>query len=132
MVSRKQDTSKNRRRSETVPSNKLDQMIEEAIVDAYGDSEQTTGFYTINSIMTATYWAIGRRIVEEGLGGRARAEYGEELIARLSRDLTARFGKGFGAVKPKPDETLLHPLASRSNSSDAVRKMLWSNSSDSV
>ena len=53
---------------------------------------------TINSIMTATYWAIGRRIVEEELGGRARAEYGKELIAKLSQDLTARFGRGFGAV----------------------------------
>jgi hypothetical protein len=53
---------------------------------------------TVNSIMTVTYWAIGRRIVEEELGGRARAEYGKELIAKLSRDLTARFGRGFGAV----------------------------------
>lgn len=52
----------------------------------------------VNSIMTATYWAIGRRIVEEEQGGRARAEYGKELIAKLSHDLTARFGKGFGAV----------------------------------
>src|SRR4030042_2108824 len=49
-----------------------------------------------NSIMTATYWAVGRRIVEEEQGGRIRAGYGEELIARLSQDLTARFGRGFG------------------------------------
>ncbi len=48
--------------------------------------------------MTATYWAVGRRIVEEEQGGRTRAGYGEELIARLSQDLTARFGRGFGAV----------------------------------
>ena len=52
----------------------------------------------VNSIMTATYWAIGRRIVEEEQGGRARAEYGKELIAKLSHDLTARFGRGLGAV----------------------------------
>jgi len=52
----------------------------------------------VNAIMTATYWAIGRRIVEEELGGHARAEYGKELIAKLSQDLTARFGRGFGAV----------------------------------
>ena len=52
----------------------------------------------INSIMTATYWAIGRRIVEEEQGGHARAGYGKELIANLSLDLTARFGRGFGAV----------------------------------
>jgi hypothetical protein len=47
MVGRKQGFSKSSRRSKTMPSNKLDQMIEEAIVDAYGDSEQTVGFYTM-------------------------------------------------------------------------------------
>ncbi|MFA4828971.1 MAG: DUF1016 N-terminal domain-containing protein [Thermodesulfovibrionales bacterium] len=48
-----------------------------------------------NAIMTATYWEIGRRIVEHEQRGRERAGYGEELLLRLSSDLTARFGKGF-------------------------------------
>lgn len=51
----------------------------------------------VNSFMTATYWEIGRRIVEFEQGGRKRAGYGEELIKRLSRDLTVRFGRGFSA-----------------------------------
>ncbi len=46
--------------------------------------------------MTATYWAIGRRIVEQEQRGAAKAGYGDELILRLSRDLQARFGRGFG------------------------------------
>ena len=45
--------------------------------------------------MTATYWEIGRRIVEFEQGGEKRAEYGEGLMARLADDLTARFGRGF-------------------------------------
>ena len=45
--------------------------------------------------MTATYWEIGHRIVEHEQGGKARAEYGEELLERLGSDLTARFGRGF-------------------------------------
>jgi predicted nuclease of restriction endonuclease-like (RecB) superfamily len=49
----------------------------------------------VNSILTATYWEIGRRIVEFEQGGEARAEYGEELLKRLAEDLTARFGRGF-------------------------------------
>jgi predicted nuclease of restriction endonuclease-like (RecB) superfamily len=53
---------------------------------------------TSNSIMTATYWGVGRRIVEEEQHGATRAEYGEALISRLSRDLKARFGRGFGPV----------------------------------
>ncbi len=52
----------------------------------------------INAVITETYWEIGRLIVEEEQKGRARAGYGEFLIARLSRDLTKRFGKGFTAA----------------------------------
>lgn len=46
--------------------------------------------------MTATYWTIGRRIVEQEQHGRARADYGGALVGRLSKDLTAWFGRGFG------------------------------------
>jgi predicted nuclease of restriction endonuclease-like (RecB) superfamily len=49
----------------------------------------------VNSILTATYWEIGRRVVEFEQGGKARAEYGESLLKRLGTDLTARFGRGF-------------------------------------
>ena len=49
----------------------------------------------VNAILTATYWEIGRQIVEFEQGGQARAEYGEGLLKRLSSDLTARFGRGF-------------------------------------
>lgn len=51
-----------------------------------------------NAIMTATYWEIGRRIVEFEQRGTRRAGYGKELIARLSADLTKHFGRGFGRV----------------------------------
>jgi len=50
---------------------------------------------TVNALMTATYWEIGRRIVEFEQGGKARAEYGEELLQRLAKDLSAKFGRGF-------------------------------------
>jgi predicted nuclease of restriction endonuclease-like (RecB) superfamily len=51
---------------------------------------------SVNAVMTATYWAIGRNIVEEEQRGAARAGYGEQLVVNLSRDLQARFGRGFG------------------------------------
>jgi predicted nuclease of restriction endonuclease-like (RecB) superfamily len=51
---------------------------------------------SVNAIMTATYWEIGRRIVEYDQGGAERAEYGKELIVRLGDDLTKRFRRGFG------------------------------------
>lgn len=52
----------------------------------------------VNALMTASYWEIGRRIVEAEQGGQERAEYGERLIRHLADDLTTRFGRGFGVV----------------------------------
>ena len=51
---------------------------------------------TVNALITATYWTIGRRIVEQEQHGQARADYGAALVERLSADLTSRFGRGFG------------------------------------
>lgn len=51
---------------------------------------------SVNALMTATYWVVGRRIVEFEQGGKDRAEYGTALLRRLSADLAARFGRGFG------------------------------------
>jgi uncharacterized protein DUF1016 len=51
---------------------------------------------SVNAAMTATYWLIGRRIIEAEQGGATRARYGEELIVKLSGDLLARAGRGFG------------------------------------
>jgi hypothetical protein len=51
---------------------------------------------SVNSVMTATYWQIGRRIVEEEQQGQQRADYGERLVTRLAKDLTTRFRRGFG------------------------------------
>ncbi len=48
-----------------------------------------------NTFMTATYWEVGRRIVDFEQGGKKRAEYGEELLKRLAADLTTRHGRGF-------------------------------------
>lgn len=50
---------------------------------------------SVNAILTTTYWEIGRRIVEFEQQGEQRAEYGEDILKLLSRDLTKRFGRGF-------------------------------------
>ena len=48
-----------------------------------------------NFELVKTYWQIGEYIVEYEQRGHDRARYGENLINRLSRDLTDREGKGF-------------------------------------
>jgi len=50
---------------------------------------------SVNSIMTAAYWLIGRRVVEFEQSGKKRAKYGTALVEKLSVDLTQRFGRGF-------------------------------------
>lgn len=49
----------------------------------------------VNTAMVHTYWEIGRQIVEFEQKGNEKADYGAEVLKRLSRDLTARYGKGF-------------------------------------
>ena len=60
------------------------------------EAARRTAARTVNALMTATYWEIGRRIVEFEQQGAARAGYGEQILSKLSHDLTARFGRGFG------------------------------------
>jgi hypothetical protein len=59
---------------------------------------RSTAARNVNSIMTATYWEIGRRIVEQEVRGEARADYGEQLLELLAKDLTRQFGRGFGSI----------------------------------
>jgi len=49
----------------------------------------------VNTILLQTYWQIGRHIVEFEQKGKEKAEYGTELLNRLSKDLTLEYGKGF-------------------------------------
>jgi len=51
---------------------------------------------SVNAILAATYWEIGRRVVEFEQEGKERAEYGSTLLQRVSKDLIKRFGRGFG------------------------------------
>jgi predicted nuclease of restriction endonuclease-like (RecB) superfamily len=59
------------------------------------ESARRASARAVNAFMTATYWEVGRRIVEFEQAGKVRAEYGEEVLQRLADDLTARFGRGF-------------------------------------
>jgi predicted nuclease of restriction endonuclease-like (RecB) superfamily len=73
----------------------------------------------VNSVMTATYWLVGRRIVEFEQQGQTRAGYGERLIERLSADLTSRFGRGFSGTNLKQFRSF---FLSHTRPADAVEK----------
>ncbi|MDQ6631109.1 MAG: PDDEXK nuclease domain-containing protein [Verrucomicrobiota bacterium] len=77
-----------------------------AIIKGYGDlvgaitqileAGRSQAAWSLNSIMSAAYWEIGRRIVEFEQGGQERADYGENVIDQLSVDLKKKYGNGFG------------------------------------
>jgi predicted nuclease of restriction endonuclease-like (RecB) superfamily len=50
---------------------------------------------TVNSALVVLYWNIGRRIREDVLEND-RGQYGKQIVATLSRELTTEYGRGFG------------------------------------
>ena len=52
-------------------------------------------YTAVSQVMIETYWKIGERIVLQEQKGKERADYGTQLIAQLSEELTRTFGKGF-------------------------------------
>ncbi len=59
------------------------------------DSAQVSAYQAVNAALVQRNWLIGYRIAEEELNGNHRAEYGKEIIKRLSKELTDQYGKGF-------------------------------------
>ena len=87
-------------KKETKPNNSLNPYYDSILGDISTviDEARKSVARSINYIMTAAYWLIGRRIVEFEQKGKVRAQYGEALLTKLSDDLTRRHGRGFGTV----------------------------------
>ena len=59
-------------------------------------SAQQTAYRTVDAILIQRNWLIGKRIAEEELNGKNRTEiYGVEIIKKLSKELTEKYGKGY-------------------------------------
>ncbi len=56
---------------------------------------RSRAWQAVNVEIVAAYWEIDRVIAEEELRGAARADYGKQVVAALSRRLSQEFGKGF-------------------------------------
>lgn len=52
-------------------------------------------YNAINVALVHRNWLLGKRIAEEELQGENRAKYGEELIEKLSKELSTIYGKEF-------------------------------------
>ena len=78
---------------------------------------------TINSTLTLLHWNIGKRIQTELLKS-SRADYGSEIVANLSKDLTANFGRGWSKrqlhhcirfAELYPDSSIVQTLSAQLN-----------------
>ena len=74
----------------------------------------------VNSIMTAIYWEIGRRIVESEQAGAVRAKYGDELIKQLAKDLIRPIWPRIWGCESQPNAAILPRMAHEQNFSDTV------------
>ena len=62
------------------------------------EQAQNKAIRAVNVALTLRNWQIGQRIAREELDGAARADYGEQVIQRLSEKLTSKFGKGYDKI----------------------------------
>lgn len=73
-----------------VPLEELCQNAIELVEYARGIAEKQ-----INAIQLMTFYSIGRWIVEVQQNGDSRAEYGKQVLKKLSTIMTEKFGRGF-------------------------------------
>ena len=73
-------------------SSDVDQLISDLrlIIDEVRSSVAST----VNASLTFLYWRVGARINTEVLKGN-RAEYGKQILATVSQQLTKQYGEGF-------------------------------------
>lgn len=82
-----------RRKADSSVENQYDSILGD--ISSVIDAARKSAARSVNSVMTAAYWLVGRRIVEFEQKGEKRAAYGEDLLERLSSDLGKRYGRGF-------------------------------------
>lgn len=59
------------------------------------ESARDYAYQSVNIALVERNWFIGYRIVEEELKGENRADYGTEILKKLSKELKKEYGKGF-------------------------------------
>lgn len=78
---------------------KIDNLKYSALLENIGSTierARENAIKAVNTELVKANWEIGRHIVEYEQDGQERAEYGSDLLSKLSKDLRQKFGKGFG------------------------------------
>lgn len=59
------------------------------------DNSRQQAYRSVNIAILQRNWLLGKRISDEILKGEDRAEYGDQIILHLSKELNGIYGKGF-------------------------------------
>ena len=59
------------------------------------ETAQKVAYSAVDLTFVHRNWLLGKRIADEELNGESRAEYGAEVIKKLSKDLNAQYGRGY-------------------------------------
>lgn len=62
------------------------------------EQARRTAYAAVNVTLVARNWLLGKRIAKEDMHGMQRAEYGKQVIQKLSKQLTEKYGEGFGTT----------------------------------
>ena len=89
------DLEKIDKRSSIIKYSKTDNVLKD--ICAIIDSARDYAFQSVNLALVERNWLIGYRIAEEELKGKDRANYGKEIIKKISKELADEYGKGFDA-----------------------------------
>jgi hypothetical protein len=81
------------------PSNNYDKLVSQ--ISETNISGKQKAVVAVSRQKTETYWKVGEHIVEFEQDGKQRAEYGSNLMERLSKDLSLLHGKGFSLSNVK-------------------------------
>ncbi|MBB5407463.1 MULTISPECIES: DUF1016 N-terminal domain-containing protein [unclassified Paraburkholderia] len=88
------------------------------------DSARERAAVAINAELTLLYWQVGHRIEAEVLRG-ARAEYGQQVIGSLARQLTAEYGRGWSDKQLRHCMRLAEVFADEAMVSAVRRELSW-------
>ncbi|KEZ89279.1 PDDEXK nuclease domain-containing protein [Lacrimispora celerecrescens] len=76
-----------------MPNNLINPLVDE--IKSILDIARSNVAKAVNSELIASYWKIGEIIVRYEQNDSIRAEYGEQTLKQLSKELTKELGRGF-------------------------------------
>ncbi len=86
--------------SEPLSHNKEDNALFTQIKNVLDEARQQVA-RSVNTTIVKAYWQVGKYIVEYEQHGKDRAEYGKEVIKKLSERLMKEYGSGFTTTNLK-------------------------------